>query len=393
MKILYITTSIHSAAGMERVLSVKANELVRRGYEVTILTYFKSPSNSFFNFDDKIKIRHLNIYDTKGLKRKTYYEKLKYKYIKHNWNKKFKKQVESLVYKEKFDVCVSLCTGYDISFLPKLKDSSLKIAEFHFSFFIYQRTLSNSNGLNRIRVKYLFKSLIKNISRFDKFIVLTKEDSAIWKKYLDNVDVIYNPVTIPVTTPPNYKNKIAIAVGRLTPQKGFDYLIDAWKIVNENYSDWKLYIIGEGELKKELGKQISKNKLNNTITIKPYEKDISNIFAKSSLFVLSSRYEGMPLSLIEAMSFGLPVVSFRCACGPSELIEEGISGYLVKPFDTKELAKSIMKLTGSEIDRIKFGNCAKKKREKLSLDKIMTQWEQLFKLSIEKNVLHHHPVL
>ena len=132
-----------------------------------------------------------------------------------------------------------------------------------------------------------------------------------------------------------------MAAGRYAPQKGFDKLINAWSIVVQNHPDWKLYIYGDGELRDELQQLINRLQLQNSCFLEHTTSDIAAKYAESSIFVLSSVYEGFGMVITEAMSCGLPVVSFACPCGPKDIIQNDINGLLVEPDNIDQLAEKI----------------------------------------------------
>lgn len=291
----------------------------------------------------------------------------------------YRSKVEEYLMKHPVDICISMFLGAEYKFLTEIKDGSRKIIEFHFNFDIapfkiFDQKINWRNYRNLLQIK----SLKKKVDQFDKLVVLTDEDAVTWKKYFQNIEVITNPVTIhseEIMAP--LASKDALAVGRLANQKGFDYLIDAWKTVYEKHPDWKLHIYGEGELKNNLAKQIQANQLENIVFLHEPIKNIEKIYEQSSLFVLSSRFEGFVLSLLEAMSCGLPVVSFDCKFGPTQLIENGKNGFLVPLPDTKKLAEQIIKVLDDEELRKSMGKAAKLTSQAYSVPAIMQKWNEL----------------
>lgn len=379
MNIVYFIPHLRTGSGMGRVLNVKANYLADvLGHEVTIITYRQFDSPVYFNYSEKVKLVHLDIDDPSfRLKELSFFEKRKQ--IK-NFMSLYRSRVEDFLKDNPADVCISMFLGAEYKFLSEIKDGSKKIIEFHFNFSIspfriFEEKINWRNYRNLIQIN----SLKKKVAEFDKVIVLSEEDAKAWEKYFQNVEVITNPITIqskdimaPLTS------KDALGVGRLTKQKGFDYLIDAWKIVSEKFPDWKLHIYGEGELKNELAKQIQSNGMENMVILHEPVKNIEKIYENSSLFVLSSRFEGFVLSLLEAMSCGLPVVSFDCKYGPTQLIENGKNGFLAPLTDTEKLAEKIIKVLEDEDLRNSMGKAAKQTAESYELPLILKKWEDLF---------------
>ena len=272
----------------------------------------------------------------------------------------------------------------EINFLSDLKDGSAKMGEIHFGKYKYRE--ANFNFLPTIANKWIsalwMRQLEQKIKKLDRFVVLTHEDATYWKE-LTNLMVISNPITIHNSEHTNGSQKRTIAVGRYTYQKGYDMLIKAWLEVYQKHPDWQLDIYGGGDKEKyqalvnELGLQHVIN-CNGPIT------NIVEKYQNSSIFVLSSRFEGLPLVLMEAMSVGLPPVAFACPCGPKDIITNGDNGMLCENGNIQELASKICQLIEDEHLRKNMGNQAAISIQRYTLDNIMSQWDQLFK-EIDKN--------
>ena len=170
-------------------------------------------------------------------------------------------------------------------------------------------------------------------------------------------------------------------MGRLDYQKGFDRLIEAWSIVKEDseYSDWQLDIFGQGEWKDMLERMIQEKGLAGSAHINRPTNDIWNEYARSSMLVMSSHFEGLPMVLIEAMTCGLPAVTFDFKCGPKDIIEDGKNGLLVPEGNVQALAEAMKRLMYDEPLRRRMGTEALKIKEKYSEDAVMSRWIQLFK--------------
>ena len=202
---------------------------------------------------------------------------------------------------------------------------------------------------------------------------------------MSNVSQIYNPLTITKSKEPDYSAKRVIAVGRLDHQKGFDMLISAWKRLAEQYPDWSLNIYGEGDMREPLQRQIEGLGLGERVFLRGRSNDMSEEFARHSIMVLSSRYEGFVLVLCEASACAVPQVSFRCESGPSEIISDHESGILVSPVgDEEKLADALTELMSSESLRRSMGHCAKRLSHRFDLPIIIRQWRELLdKLALQ----------
>jgi glycosyltransferase involved in cell wall biosynthesis len=274
------------------------------------------------------------------------------------------------------DVVISL-GGMETYFLTTVNDGSKKILWFHFAFDI-SRTFSDElyKGWKSKLVYWIQTTRrVYHARKFDKMIVLSQADLATWNKYVNNAIYIYNPVTIEKPLLAELSNHRAIAVGVLGVQKGFDYLIDAWKLVNEKHPSWTLDIFGEGPDRSKLQAQIDNNGLRNVVILRGRTNSIVSEYANHSFFILSSRAEGFGLVLVEASICGLPLVSFACKQGPSEIIQDGVNGFLVNEVgDIKTLADKINILIEDENLRKIMGRNALLKSQKFSYEVIRPQW-------------------
>ena len=274
---------------------------------------------------------------------------------------------------ERPDIVLTLGNN-DIGFLPSIQDGSYKIAESHFCYLYKQ--IAAKNRIVKLVQKYRLRLRKKKLSKFKKFVVLTNEDKKAWGN-MPNITVIPNFIPSVPLRNSNCEAKRVIAVGRAEYQKGFDLLIEAWQIVAENFPDWHLDIFGNGD-KTELEKMIKDKRLDDFIRLHAATKDIATEYVNSSLFVLSSRYEGLPMVLLEAMSYGLPIVSFECPCGPKDIVKDDF-GTLVPNGDIVGLASSLMEWMSNENRRIKGGKTARKFALCYTQEKVMKEWVSLLR--------------
>lgn len=385
MKIAYLINSLKNPGGMERVLINKANYFSEKfGYKVFIITTDQNKQESFYKLNKNIECIDLKI---------NYFNDFKRSFLSRiipflQKQKLHKKLLEEKLIELKFDFVISLGCE-DTYFLTKLKDNSLKIREFHFGKNFRKEYVKSFNKGKLYEIKAHIDTLReeKLIKKYDRVILLTKEDLNFWKNK-GNIKVIYNSISNVSSYSSNCENKKIISVGRLDGQKGYDRLIESWKKVVEKHQDWTLEIYGEGVDRISLEKKIKEYNLENTFLLKGITNKIQEKYQQSSIYIMSSRYEGMPMVLIEAMANGLPVISFDCLSGPRDIINDNNDGYLVKNGDIDALAKKMIDLMNDEEKRKKFGQEAKKNVLRFSEDKIMKEWKKLFEEMIreKKNV-------
>lgn len=369
MKLLYNIAGTYRPAGMERVLANKANWLAAHGYEVVIVTTDQKGRKPYFELDSSIRCIDLGIgyEDNNGGSLLNKIINYPFKQLGHY------KRLKSLLLKERPDVTISMFCN-DVSLIPRIKDGSKKILEVHFSRF--KRLQYGRNGLWGIVDKWRSDNDMRLASRFDAFVVLTKEDSEYWNT--NNVKYIPNARTFENVMPASLDNKKVITVGRYSYQKGYDLLVKVWDEVHKRYPDWTLDIIGDGEEREKLQKMIDELNLTESICLKRSTPQIAKEYQNASIVALSSRYEGLPMILLEAQTFGLPIVSFRCKCGPKDVITDGVDGYLVDEGDIQGMADRIIALINDERLRKEMGNAAKISSGRYAEEVIMRQWVGLF---------------
>lgn len=378
MKIVYCTDSICYLGGIQNITITKANGLAQMGHQVWIIvTDNKYPP--LHPVDPKVQVINLDInYFEDDWKSKFYV--IKSILIKR---KKHKKAIAKVLNDINPDIIISTGTS-EKNFLPniRLNSTPIFIREIHFQ-----------KGYRLSHARSLFEKIMAiignwydyswNINKYDQIVILTNEDKELNWKNNSKVSVISNPVTFDtnIKTAP-LTNKKIITAGRLVYQKNHKSLINAWKIVDQKHPDWQLEIWGDGALKNELSKQINTLGLNNKVLLMGYTNDVISRMLQASGCVLSSLYEGISLVLIEAMSCGLPVISYSCQCGPKDLIKHGKNGFLCKVNDETKLAEYICSIIEDDKLRIRMGQASKKKSEEFRIEKIATQWINLFQTLI-----------
>ena len=221
------------------------------------------------------------------------------------------------------DVCVSLC-GPEVRILPAVAGGRPCVAEYHFS---HDKFYRKYGGIFMYPYAWLRTHMLERaVSEYDCMVTLTEHDLPIWKRHCRRVERIFNPVTTPPGQVSRLAEKRMIAVGRLEDQKNFKDLVSAWSIVAERCPDWRLEIFGEGKLEHALRSQIARLGLTGSVILRGVVKDIASEYSNSSALLMTSLHEGFPLALVEASSFGLPLISYDCPTGPSEIIVDAGAG-------------------------------------------------------------------
>lgn len=294
------------------------------------------------------------------------------------------------------DVCVSLC-GPEVRILPAVAGGRPCVAEYHFS---HDKFYRKYGGIFLYPYAWLRTHMLERaVSEYDCMVTLTEHDLPIWKRHCRRVERIFNPVTTPPGQVSRLAEKRMIAVGRLEDQKNFKDLVSAWSIVAERCPDWRLEIFGEGKLEHALRSQIARLGLTGSVILRGVVKDIASEYSNSSALLMTSLHEGFPLALVEASSFGLPLISYDCPTGPSEIIIDAgdggdagnvpaatldqaagntPNGYLVPVGDVRTLADRICRIASDDNLRLRLGAASKASSHRFTPETIISAWEHLF---------------
>ena len=377
MKIVYIYHSLALKGGIERIFTDKMNYLVHNyGYDITFVTYQQGNNPESYELDKRIKRVDLNT---------CFWKLYRYNAILHffkdkSMRKLLKKRLAQLLGETKPDIVVLTTNDFYLSecFLSLPYNF---IVESHLFINGILETKMHKCPLFRYIANMLDAFHFKVICKAKSVVTLTRGDKEDWKKHIKtDIVVIPNIVTYYPTKIKPYDerpNRI-ICVGRLDTQKGFDYLVKAWQLIAYKFDSWKVDIFGHGELEESLKKQISESHLDPCIRINKPTDNIYEEYENSSIFVLSSRYEGFGLVLVEAMSCGVPCISFDCPHGPSEIITHGEDGLLMPLGDIGKLSEAIEWMIIHKEERQRMSDNARQKAKQYTAEAIMPQWVELF---------------
>ncbi len=375
MRIAYIYPALTTIGGADRIIVDKANYFAEKlGYEVYIITAHQCGLPFFFPLSERVTHQDLQVnfneqYRHSFLIRGFIYLKLLITY---------KKRLSSLLCRIKADFVITTISR-DIDFIHSIKDGSIKIAEAHTP----KENLRNLHLFEQKSLPYritgrIWRRRMETAARkFGAFVVLTEKDAENWKN-IRTCNVIPNSIPFYPETSSSCTNKQVISVGRLYPEKGYERLIQIWSIVSPKHPDWKLTIYGNGELKEMLSDMIIRHSLSDTLVISDPVSDIIDKYVESSIFTMTSRFEGFGMVLIEAMACGLPVISFDCPTGPSNIIKNNEDGILVKDGDIPGYAHNLCNLIEHEELRKEMGQKARINILRFSQDEVMKKWVDLF---------------
>ena len=356
--------------GIENAIATLANQLCTK-YEVEILSVYRLYNEPVFDLDERVKINYIsNIKPNKKemlfyLKKKNYSKFLKG--IGQSIKTGYVKYIKTASYLRKLDTDVIISTRTVHNFLVSrfVNKDIRKIAWEH-------------NHHNN-RSKYI-KRLVSSCKNMDYFVPVSHELEEFYKSYLDK-KVFYIPNgldSIPKKIS-SLDNKNIISVGRLSKEKGFDDLLRIFKKISNKDSDIRLNIVGDGVEKNNLLELAKELKLGDKVVFHGYQNKeyINDLLFNSSLYVMTSHTESFGLVLIEAMSYGVPCISYTSAQGANEIINDGINGYLIENRNEDEMIDKINLIMEDDKLRKKLGKAAKKRSLDYSSDVVLEKWSKL----------------
>lgn len=377
MKIVYVFDSLSRTGGTERILISKMNYLADiQGHEVFILTWNQSVQRYPFALSTKVK--HIDIDVSFDNEKHSLIRRIAFK-IKTlmTLRQRMQKAIDDI------HPDIIIATTYQKPGLTcTIKTKAIKIVESHCPRSLILGVDSSIFAKNwNISIAYHRLSVLRSIHMAERhcdcLVSLTSGDYGEWRR-ASMKRIIPNMINTDHFYQSDCTHKRVICAGRLNEQKGFDLMVKAWKNVAARHKDWELAIFGDGELKEVLVQQVQIYNLSDSVKIMPFTDNIYKEYTQSSVFVLSSRYEGFGLVLAEAMSCGIPCISFDCHYGPSDIIKDGKDGLLVTNGDIAALANAICWMIEHDDERKAMGRRAKQNVDRYSPKVIMAQWNDLF---------------
>lgn len=350
-KICFLIGNLNNSGGTERVTTLIANALAQKNFQVSILS-LADGKQSFFELVPSIKTYSL------------YPEKISFKknFFGAVW------RIRKFVTQHQIDTLIVVDSISCIFTVPALFGLKVKhICWEHFNF-------KNNNGVKfrdygrKLAAKYC-----------DYIVTLTQRDKELWEKGLKKIDAkivsIANPVPYEnIENIPSLEYKTVLAVGRLTHVKGYDLLITAWARVAQQVPDWKIVIVGSGEDEQMLKQMAIDYKVDQSIDFVGQQKNMDQFYRQASFFCMSSRFEGLPMVLLEAQSYGLPIVAFDCDTGPAEIVVEG-TGFLIKINDIPNFSNKILECIN--MSTFSYSEICKKSKQHsyiFSIENIVRKW-------------------
>lgn len=355
LHIAFFAGDITQYWGTERVCTRIASALVQQhSHQVSIVSMFENHKQSSFPLDTAITRHTLYSHEVHGV-----------------WRWPFTvARLLAFVRKEHIDILIDADGILDMYSLPVKLVTSVKIISWEHFNYLQHPDVPYRKVTRKLAAHYA-----------DAIVTLTHQDAEFYQHYAHPkcpVVTIHNPISLP-SHPVAYDSNshIIVSAGRLEPQKGFDMLIEAAKHVLPQHPNWQWVILGEGSKRAELTAMIQEAHLEQQLLLLGRVPNIDTWLSKASMFVLTSRFEGLPMVLLEAKSRKLPIVSFNCVTGPAEIVADTVNGYLVDCFDIQTFASKVNELIENKQKRQQFSEHALQGIEEFNIATIMNQWQQL----------------
>lgn len=365
-KNIIILVSAMNLGGAQRVVSILCDQWTQKGYTVTLISTFTGNKTDHYKVHNKIIVKSLS---NNPIFPRNKILNLMGKLV----------QLRQIIKNEHPDIVISFLTRVNVA-------AALSMIGLKSSLIICERTWTPFATLSN-KFFWIYRILFKKIKR----IVVQTDESQKWLNHhfpSIGVAVIPNPVSYPLTlqkgriiqpltvTPED--TKIILACGRLHKFKQFDLLIKVFAEIKHKYPHWNLVILGEGEERERLSTKVENLDASDRIFLPGSAGNMSEWYERADLFVLSSSVEGFPNVLLEAMSYGVPSISFDCDTGPRDMIQDGINGVLINPEDQEEgLIKAIEKMIIDTPFRKSISENSIFIRDKYSVESIMQKWNNV----------------
>lgn len=365
MKLLYLTDQVYLHGGVEKVLSQKTNYIAEvLGDEVIIVTYRQQMNQPIYSFSNKIKFIDLEVnYDIV----KSYFHPANLKKTPHHFS-----SLKKIIQQEKPDVIISCNFGPDFYFLPYLEKRIPKIKEFHSSRYFY--------GSNLVSLKAKLLNRLSAIieKKYHHIVVLNESEISYYKN--ENIAVIPNPTELSTESAVLNSKKI-MAAGRISPVKNFGDLIDSFARLSREFPDWELHFFGEDYIgtQRELEEKIKGYGLRDQIKFMGTSSNLKKEMQNYSIYAMTSETECFPMVLLEALSVGLPVISYDAPTGPKHILKNVEDSFLVPYKNLDIFTEKLMNLMQNQSLRQKMGRKGKENIKRFNIEIVMQRWRHLFK--------------
>lgn len=386
-KVYFLTLHVYGTGGVPRTVLTLAGHLARRGHEIEVISVVRPRVSPHYPVPDGVRLRWAEdhvVPDTNDKPRRARDDD------RRSRAARWLDSRPSRLTAAKSDASLSLLTDLKLRrLLRSLPPGVLVATRPELAIAAARWTRPSTRVLTQEHMSFdgrrhdLAEELRRASGRLDAVLTLTEEDRRRWLDFLGadsptRVRAIPNTSPFAVSGPAPLDSRIVIAAGRLTPQKGFDRLIDAFAPLAATHPDWELHIYGKGRLRDKLAERIDRLGLRRQVRLMGFSDQFEARLAGAAVYAMSSRFEGLPMVLLEAMSKGIPMVSFDCPQGPRQLIKPGVNGLLVEDGDVDALSAALREVMNDDALRARLGGGALASAARYLPDRVCEQWEALF---------------
>ncbi|MEV4804486.1 glycosyltransferase family 4 protein [Nonomuraea sp. NPDC049421] len=375
MRIRYLMLHAYGMGGTVKTVISQANAMAAAGHDVELVSLVRRRERPHFAVDPRITVTTL--VDQRGGRVPDSLARRAWRQVRGKVVPRgefaagyFTERVEWAA----MEYCAGLRDGILVTSRPALsliaarraRKPVIKVAQEHMNLSAYPETIR--------------REIARHYAAFDAITVLTKANLRDFRRLLPTTPVVRIPNAVPAAKRERSRQSapVVVASGRLVPQKGFDLLIKAFAQVVAEHQEWRLRIFGTGPRQGELAGLVEQHGLAEHVSLAGRTGRMDKELAGASVYAVSSRYEGLPMTMIEAMAHGLPVAAFDCPTGPGDVLTDGVDGLLVPPEDVDALAEALRRLIADRELRVSMGKAARRTARAYAAEHVMPVWEDLF---------------
>lgn len=360
-RVYFLVFNAHGQSGVLRSVITLANNLVERR-QVEVLSLVRRGESPHYDIDPRVKLTHLgtNVVEDES-----------------------RRELPPKIQRTLGRALESLDPGVLVTTRPVLHVAAARLAPPH----LVKVGQDHLNFQTRMRRGHAVEAIDEALQGLDAFTVLTHADAVDYRERFPaahaRVEVIRNAAPWPVAPATGSHDKVVVAAGRLVKQKAFHRLIKAYTPVAVGRPDWRLHIYGEGGQRERLEKLIRRRGIGGQVELMGHSDEFESRLAEASIYAMTSRYEGFPMVLVEAMTKGVPAISYDCPRGPAEIIRDGDNGRLIPNGDEAAFTGALLAMIDDDAERRRMSAAATEQAAEYRIETISRRWETLFDQLLE----------
>ncbi|MEV1176226.1 glycosyltransferase family 4 protein [Nonomuraea sp. NPDC049784] len=375
MKIRYLMLHAYGMGGTIRTVVNQANAMAAAGHDVELVSLVRRRDTPQFTLDPRVRITAL--VDQRGGARpdsvgRRAWRRMRGKIVPRGefaadyFTERVEWAAMEYVSRQRDGILVTTRPALNLIAARRAPKNVIKVAQEHMNLSAYPDSIR--------------REIARYYGRFDAITVLTRTNRLEYQRLLPQTAIVQIPNAVHRVDQERSQqvDPVVIAAGRLVPQKGFDLLIAAFAQVVREHPDWRLRIFGTGPRRSQLEGLVEQYGLGGHVELPGRTDRLDKELAAASVYALSSRFEGLPMVMIEAMTHALPVVAYDCPTGPRDVLTDGVDGVLVPPRDVDALAAALSRVIGDRELRVRMGKAAAKASRAYAPELVMPLWEDLF---------------